>query len=282
MRIFHEPESLKKHLSSVKTDQKSIGFVPTMGALHEGHLSLIDAAKNTTDKVVASIYINPTQFDNQSDLDAYPRVAEQDLEMLKNRGCDIVFLPTDTIMYPKPSQLNISFGSLENTLEGKERPGHFNGVGLIVSKLFHLILPDHAFFGQKDYQQFLIIDQLCQELFFPLRLHCMPIVREANGLAMSSRNGRLSKLAFKEAGLIYDSLLRAKAALLDGIHIPMIKEEIKNFYAGQKNFDLAYFEFRNKYNLQAVDEQMEPKDMIICIAVYCENVRLIDNLIINS
>ena len=192
MHIFTEIAPLRAYLSSQYADHFSVGLVPTMGALHEGHLSLIRASKKDNSITVCSIYVNPAQFGNREDLEKYPRSLVSDISMLKEGGCDILFCPENAEMYGEQDTIHFDFGSCGNVLEGKFRPGHFSGVALVVSKLFNIVEPHKAYFGQKDYQQFMIVSQLVTSLKFKVKLVCMPIKREEDGLAMSSRNQRLT------------------------------------------------------------------------------------------
>src|ERR1043165_7630788 len=187
MEIFKEIQSLKAFLSQ-KRNSVSIGLVPTMGALHAGHLSLIEASKRENQLTVCSIFVNPAQFNNAKDLEKYPRTLERDLGMLEKAGCDVVFAPDAKMMYEAEPMIKFDFGDLDKILEGEFRPGHFSGVALVVSKFFHIIKPTVAYFGQKDFQQFKVIEKLVKELKFDLQLKPMPIFRESDGLAMSSRN----------------------------------------------------------------------------------------------
>ncbi|MBA4057837.1 MAG: pantoate--beta-alanine ligase, partial [Marivirga sp.] len=193
MEIFKQIAPLKAFIEGIKKSRKTIGLVPTMGALHQGHISLINASKSRNSVTIATIYVNPTQFNNQSDLLKYPKTLAQDVEMLEKVGCDAVFCPDDGEMYEEKSIITLDFGYLDKVMEGKFRPGHFSGVALVVSKLFNIIQPDAAYFGQKDWQQFAIIRRLVGELKFSLSLFSAPILREPNGLAMSSRNLRLTE-----------------------------------------------------------------------------------------
>src|SRR6478735_2463281 len=203
MEIFKEIGPLRAYLRSQKKGQSTVGLVPTMGALHTGHLTLIKEAKAENDLTVCSIYVNPTQFNNASDLAKYPRLLEKDSQLLKEAGCDVLFAPENSEMYASPSELKLEFGQLDKILEGKFRPGHFSGVGLVVSKLFNIVKPDRAYFGQKDFQQFAIISKLNEELLFGISLKAVYIVREEDGLAMSSRNLRLSSEERKKAIIFY-------------------------------------------------------------------------------
>lgn len=192
MHIFNTISETQQYLKAQQRAGKTIGFVPTMGALHAGHISLIERAKTENDLAVCSIFVNPTQFNNSDDLKKYPRTLERDCEMLRPVGCDVVFAPSAEEMYPSLPQLKMDFGTLETIMEGKFRPGHFNGVGIVVSKLFNIVKPDKAYFGLKDLQQVAVIRRMVQELSFDLEIIPCPTLRETDGLAMSSRNTRLS------------------------------------------------------------------------------------------
>ena len=278
MLIFENTITLQKHLTFERSQQRSIGFVPTMGALHQGHLSLIKKAKENNDIVVCSIFVNPTQFNNTQDLAKYPRTISQDQKLLAEQGCDILFLPNNKTMYPKPSKTIFSFGHLEHTMEGKHRSGHFNGVALIVSKFFHLVQPDHAYFGQKDLQQYLIIRQLTQDLFFNTKVVCCPIVREEDGLAMSSRNLRLTSSERPIAPKIYEALTLARQSLLEGDSIQVVKDNFQNFFADLKVLDLEYFEIVRSTTLEPIDYVDGSFQVSLCVAAFLGEIRLIDNV----
>lgn len=277
MFIFEDIIALKNHLKLEK-QQKSIGFVPTMGALHQGHLSLIDRAKAENDVVVCSIFVNPTQFNNAEDLKKYPKTIEEDKKLLETHHCDILFLPDTETMYPKPTQTSLSFGHLEQTMEGEHRSGHFNGVALIVSKLFHLVKPHRAYFGQKDLQQYLIIHQLVQDLLFDLEVVCCPIVRELDGLAMSSRNLRLSSATRPVAGKIYEALMLARHSLLEGYGVSKTKQTILTFFNDLNDLQLEYFEIVKSKTLEPVDVADGTFQVSLCIAAFLGEIRLIDNV----
>ncbi|HAR19287.1 MAG TPA: pantoate--beta-alanine ligase, partial [Cytophagales bacterium] len=196
-------------MSARKLFSGSLGFVPTMGALHDGHLSLVTRCKAENQKTVCSIFVNPIQFDNQEDFSKYPQHLEQDLNLLEKVGCDWVFVPSAQEMYPSVPKLKFDFGALEKVMEGKQRVGHFNGVAIVVSRLFHVIQPSVAYFGQKDLQQTIIVRQLIQDLGFQIQMQVCDTLREENGLAMSSRNVRLSTRARNDAALLYSTLLQA-------------------------------------------------------------------------
>ena len=278
MFIFEDITELKNHLSAEKQQQRSIGFVPTMGALHQGHLSLIDQAKTDNDVVVCSIFVNPTQFDNPQDLEKYPKTFEQDQKLLEKHHCDVLFFPKAQTMYPAPTQTIFSFGHLDKVMEGEHRSGHFSGVALIVSKLFNLVKPDRAYFGQKDLQQYLIIRQLAQDLLFDLEVVCSPIVREKDGLAMSSRNLRLTISQRPVASKIYEALMLARHSLLEGYGIERTKKTIQNFFNDLEVLCLEYFEIVKSTTLESVSSIDNSHQVSLCIAAFMDDIRLIDNV----
>jgi len=281
MEIFKQIAPLKAFLEGMKRSGKTIGLVPTMGALHKGHISLIEASKSNNSFTVASLYINPTQFNNPLDHQRYPKTFDKDAEMLEKAGCDLIFCPDDAEMYTGTPIIQIDFGHLGKVMEGKYRPGHFNGVALIVSKLFNIIQPDDAYFGQKDWQQFTIICQLAEELKFNLRLHSVPIVRESNGLAMSSRNLRLSETQRNHAAVFFQALTMARMALKAGQALQDVKMAVREMVNDKPDINLQYFELANSKNLHIlknVDNSVTP---IMCIAGYVGEVRLIDNMFLD-
>ena len=251
-----------------------------MGALHQGHLSLITHAKGTSDITVASIFVNPTQFNNAADLERYPRTLEQDVALLEAAGVDYVFVPEVEEMYPEPTVLKFDFGRLEHILEGEFRPGHFNGVGIIVSKLFHTVHPDHVYFGQKDLQQVAVIKRLIRDLFFDLQIIVVPTLREEDGLAMSSRNTLLSEQDRSLASFIYRSLSIAKDELLKGAKWFEVKKQIEARYQAEPSLRLEYFELVQSDTLEIADALNDRDTHAICAACYIGQVRLIDNLIV--
>jgi len=282
MLVISHLSELQVYVSEQKKAGKTVGLVATMGALHAGHISLIHHSKTECDLTVCSIYVNPTQFNNPSDLQSYPRTPEADLQLLKKAGCDLVFLPGNDVMYSQPPRLRIDFGWLEQTMEGRFRPGHFNGVGLVVSKLFHMVKPDRAYFGQKDLQQFLIIRQLVSDLSFDLQLVRCPIVREADGLAMSSRNRRLTPDQRQLAPVIYQQLTKARDGLLSGQSVASIRHSIVHSFESLSGIRLEYFEVVNEEDLREVENVREYAQVALCIAAYLGDVRLIDNLLLFS
>jgi pantoate--beta-alanine ligase len=282
MEVFNQIKALRSFLKSKRIENLSIGLVPTMGALHAGHLSLIKASRQENDLTICSIYVNPTQFNNSTDLEKYPRLIEADSKMLLESGCDVLFAPPNDQMYFHPSELKFDFGELDKVLEGKFRPGHFSGVGLVVSKLFNIVQPTRAYFGQKDFQQFAIISKLCQELLFDIELRPVPIMREPDGLAMSSRNLRLVGEDRKKATIFYQSLLAAKDALKAGKSWSEIESKINENFLNVPGVDLEYISVSDSSNLKEVKDVTIPGQAIILIAGYVGEVRLIDNILLNE
>lgn len=274
MKVF---ESIIETQNYIKSHP--VGFVPTMGALHEGHISLIRRAKKENELSVASIFVNPTQFNNPDDLARYPRTLESDLDRLEKAGCDAVFVPSVQEMYPEPAVLKMDFGRLEQILEGAFRPGHFNGVGLVVSKLFHIIRPHRAYFGQKDIQQCAVISRLVNDLSFGIELVFCETVRETDGLAMSSRNVRLSPEKRIVAPFIYQSLLRGKELLLGGLPPAGAERQIAETYSEHPDFELEYYEIVAFRDLERIPQYEPSAKTAIVVAAHLDGVRLIDNLI---
>lgn len=282
MLIFETISQYQSYLNSCRLKGLKIGFVPTMGALHEGHLSLLREAKKACDIVVCSIFVNPTQFDNPDDLKKYPNTIEIDKKLLKEEACDVLFSPKRELMYPSNTVLSFNFGDLEKVMEGKHRFGHFNGVALIVSKLLHVIQPDKAFFGEKDLQQCRIIETLVEDLFFNVEIIRCPIVRETNGLAKSSRNLRLDETEKQKATILYQSLLKAKQLLKEqSLTISNIKKEISQLYQEAEVY-LEYFEIVDAKSLQNIESIKQVEQVAICVAAYINEIRLIDNLVLNE
>jgi pantoate--beta-alanine ligase len=281
MRVIKTILELRAELANHRLNGNRIGLVPTMGALHSGHLSLVNTSKKECEITVVSIFVNPAQFNNKEDLEKYPNTIDEDLHLLESIDCNIVFLPTNQEIYPNQHDVSISFGELESNLEGSFRPGHFQGVGLVVSKLFNICQPDAAFFGQKDLQQFFVIKKLIDQLSFPIDLKMVMTSREENGLAMSSRNLRLSKSDRSYAAIIHSSLLNAKELLLDGIDIQNVIKATKELFAANDRLTLEYFEIVETDNFKSIKEVADPKKTAICVAAFIGNVRLIDNLLLN-
>lgn len=264
-------------ISDFKSANKKIGFVPTMGALHQGHLSLVAEAKKKADIVVCSIYVNPTQFNNPDDLKKYPRNIDTDKDLLEKNGCNVLFFPSDEVMYAGRNTISFDFGNLDKVMEGKFRPNHFSGVALIVSKLFNIVMPDLAFFGQKDLQQLTIIKKLVEELFFNLDIISVPIKREPHGLAMSSRNERLSQQERNDAKIFYESLQKAKIILKEQQSSEAAFQKVTSLFEGHQA-QLEYFEVVSDKDLLPKTENYLATDTVLCIAGLIGNVRLIDNM----
>ncbi|MFD2551317.1 pantoate--beta-alanine ligase [Bizionia sediminis] len=282
MVIFTEKKDIQSYLQAKKAQQSSIGFVPTMGALHEGHLSLVRQALQETDIVVVSIFVNPTQFDNATDLDNYPRTLPRDVALLETVSNNlVVYAPEVTDIYGEVAQSeNFSFGGLEFEMEGQFRPGHFNGVGTIVKRLFEIVTPDHAYFGQKDFQQLAIIKYMVTAYNLPVTIHGCPIYREANGLALSSRNERL-KPAYKAAApFIYETLMAAKKQF-GTKSVESITSWVADAFAKHELLKLEYFTIADEQTLKPITETVTNKTYRAFIAVYADDIRLIDNIPLN-
>ncbi|MGL5635076.1 MAG: pantoate--beta-alanine ligase [Sarcina sp.] len=257
-------------------NKESIGYVPTMGFLHEGHKSLIDKARLENDKVVVSIFVNPTQFGEGEDLDAYPRDLERDLELCKNAGVDMVFVPQPSEMYFKDATTKISMETLSEELCGKSRPVHFGGVCTVVTKLFNIVNPTRAYFGEKDAQQLAIIKRMVRDLNFDVEVIGCPIVRESDGLAKSSRNTYLSKEEREAAIVLHKSLEIAKSIIENGErNVSVIIENIERVIKAKKLAKIDYIEVVDSKSIQKVDVVEE--DVLVAIAIYIGKTRLIDN-----
>ena len=268
-------QGLTASLAPARSTKKLIGFVPTMGNLHEGHLTLVRAAKKICDVVVVSIFVNPIQFGAGEDFDSYPRTLEQDSRLLADVDCDIIFAPSVEQMYgTQPRLTNISVGQITDDLCGKSRPGHFDGVAVVVTKLFNIVQPNFAFFGQKDYQQLAVIRQLVQDLNMPLEVIGVPIVRAEDGLALSSRNGYLSEHQRAIAPTIYQLLKQAEQQLHEGQALAQVLESISNQLT-QAGFVVDYVEAR-QINLQPIAQF--DRNVVLFVAAKLGTTRLIDNL----
>src|ERR1035437_1276857 len=278
MKIIKTKQELQTEIGTLKASRKTIGFVPTMGALHAGHKSLVVRCAAENDICIVSIFVNPTQFNNTEDLNKYPRNLSLDAKLLETIGCKVIFAPQAEDIYQQ-EELNkpfeFDFGNLDKVMEGKYRPGHFNGVVQIVSKLFQLIQPDKAYFGEKDFQQLAIIHRMVELLNFKVEIVDYPIVREPSGLAMSSRNELLSEEDRKKAIEIYKVLSESRnfVAQLSPIELTQWVVDLINLVPG---LEVEYFEIVNTSTLQPVYSWTEPS--VGCIAVYCGEVRLIDNI----
>jgi len=282
MQIFTKIEALKAFLRQKRANKQTIGLVPTMGALHAGHLFLVESSRAENQVTVGTVYVNPTQFNNASDLDKYPRSIESDMVLLEKGGCDALFYPDNQEMYAKTSTVKIEFGDLDKILEGKFRPGHFSGVALVVSKLFNIVQPDIAYFGQKDFQQFKVISRLVEELKFGVQLRCIPTLREPDGLAMSSRNLRLNEEERRKAIILFQSLSYAKEAIEQGKAWPRIREDIQAKWENEKGTKLDYVELADQENLILLDNVKDANSSIMLMAGFVGEVRLIDNMMVGQ
>ena len=278
MKVFHTEAEWRPIWAFIFKENKKIGFVPTMGALHQGHLDLVAKSTASMDITLVSIFVNPTQFNSSDDFKKYPQTLESDLALLKAAGAAYVFVPSVTTLYPQPTRLRFDFGALEQVLEGKFRPGHFNGVGLVVAKLFHLLQPHRAFFGQKDLQQVAVIKRLVQDLSFTLSIEVVPTRREKDGLAMSSRNMRLNQEERQQALLLYTQLAQAKKDLLTGVLWAKVQATIEEAFSKVANCQLEYVALVHPETFEIFDSFTQDGPRSICIAAYVGQVRLIDNL----
>lgn len=278
MEIIRAASELKARLAALKEAGKVIGFVPTMGALHEGHLSLVKEAADHSDVVVMSIFVNPNQFNNASDLERYPRDLQKDAALLEGTACELLFVPSVKEVYPEPDQRVFDFGDLDKVMEGKFRPGHFNGVAQVVSRLFDLVAPHKAFFGEKDFQQLAVVRAMVRQLNYPVEIVPCPIVREADGLAMSSRNMLLSTLQRKNAPQI--ALTLSESCNFAATHsVAETKQQVVDAINAVPELEVEYFEIVDGNSLQAVGSWEESSYVVGCIAVFAGEVRLIDNVI---
>lgn len=279
MQILTDSSALRAYIGKIQNRVDSLGFVPTMGALHEGHLELVGKSVGENTHTLVSIFVNPIQFNNPEDLDKYPRTLEADCALLDAAGCDAVFAPSVGEMYPKPPLLTLGFSDLENTMEGAFRPGHFNGVGIVVARLFNMVQPNRAYFGQKDLQQVAVIRRLIQDLAFPIELVVCPTVREADGLAMSSRNRRLSLEHRAMAPFVFQTLQAAKQQLMEGRSVEGVKNYVRQEFAKHPEFLLEYFEVAHALSLRVMDHVQPAGETALCMAAHLDGVRLIDNIV---
>jgi pantoate--beta-alanine ligase len=280
MIVLETVSAVQEEIKKQKAAGKSVGFVPTMGALHQGHLSLIEASNQACDYTVSSIFVNPTQFNQKEDFDKYPRTLEQDLQQLEPAGCHLVFAPSFEEMYPEKDEREFDFGSVAEVMEGAHRPGHFNGVAQIVSKLFDAVLPHKAFFGQKDFQQYVIIKALVCQLNYDVEIVACPIVREDSGLAMSSRNQRLTETQLEQASQISKILFWAQDNF-KSFSVEELKTEVIYRLKNSEGLELEYFEISETEGLQPVNSWEDNGQIVACVAVFCGKVRLIDNIVFN-
>ena len=277
MKVLKSKKTLIDYVERQREMGKKIGFAPTMGALHEGHLSLYKAAKKENDEVISSIFVNPTQFNNPDDFQKYPKTLEKDLELLEKAGVDAVYVPNVEEMYPDGlNSKKYNFDGLENEMEGKYRPGHFDGVGTIVEELFRQVQPHNAYFGEKDYQQLAIIKKMVEKTKLPVKIHGVPTLREEDGLAMSSRNVRLTETQRKEATIIYETLEKVKE-WFKVLSVEEIKLRVLEIFRNS-NFELEYFVIADEKTLKETDYFYKDKNYRAFIVAYADTVRLIDNM----
>lgn len=278
MKVFTTQKELKRYLNTLSPSANQIGLVPTMGALHIGHLSLIEESKKHNHFTVASIFVNPTQFDKKEDLEKYPRTLDRDLDLLKEKGCDAVFTPSIEDIYPHDvSSQKFDFDGLENEMEGKFRSGHFDGVGTIVKALFEIVQPSRAYFGEKDFQQLQVIRKMVEKYHLPVMVIGCPIFREPHGLAMSSRNERLTSEQRKEASIIFH-VLNAVKEKLPMVALNEINQWVHQQFKDHPLFKLEYFTIADENTLQTASQIRSEKSYRAFIAVYANSIRLIDNL----
>ncbi|KAA5536694.1 pantoate--beta-alanine ligase [Taibaiella lutea] len=281
MLIFKSIGQIQSYLKSAGLEGTKIGFVPTMGALHEGHISLIKAAQKENKITVCSIFVNPTQFNNPSDLEKYPRTTEKDIELLHDNCCDVLFLPDVEEMYPDGQILEKQYdlGFVETILEGASRPGHFQGVAQVVEKLLDIIKPDNLYMGQKDYQQIAIVRRLLKLMNTNIQLKTIATTREPDGLAMSSRNKRLTEPQRNIAGLIYQCLVSIQTK--EGLqHFSIVKKECEDILA-KKGFKPDYVALADAETLEPLEDYVKDRNTVALIAAFIGDVRLIDNLLLN-
>ncbi|GAT62077.1 pantoate--beta-alanine ligase [Paludibacter jiangxiensis] len=277
MKVFSTIADLKAEIAAQKAAGKTIGLVPTMGALHAGHASLVKKCAAENDVTVVSVFVNPTQFNDKNDLKNYPRTLEKDTELLQSVGCNLIFAPSEDEIYPEPDTRVFDFAPLDKVMEGKYRPGHFNGVAQIVSKLFDIVTPDKAYFGEKDFQQLAIIREMVKQLGLPLEIIACPIVREADGLALSSRNARLTDSQRKKAVTISKVLFESRN-FAPSKSIAELTDWVIDNVNKESELRVEYFEIVDGNTLQAVSDWNQTDYIVGCITVFCGEVRLIDNI----
>jgi pantoate--beta-alanine ligase len=283
LKVVKTSKELELLLLPLRQNDKKIGFVPTMGALHEGHISLLRKALLENELVICSVFVNPTQFNDPKDLEKYPRPIEKDIELLEQAGCHYLFLPEVEDIYADGNQWEHSFGKIENTWEGAMRPGHFKGVGQVVYKLFNIVNPTNAYFGQKDFQQTLIIKRLIADFQLNINLHICPIIREESGLAMSSRNSRLTTEERKNAGLVFKSLETTRLSIQAGeTDLGKLKSQALDILLTIPNIKIEYVDIVNPENLEIIQNIDIETPLLMIIAVRLGNTRLIDNMYLRA
>ncbi|MCL6627567.1 pantoate--beta-alanine ligase [Alicyclobacillus shizuokensis] len=280
MQTIETIAEVREAVAAARRESKTVGLVPTMGFLHDGHMRLVDTARQENDLVVVSIFVNPLQFGPNEDFDRYPRDAERDQAMLAEHGCDIVFMPSVDEMYPRPPETVIELPRMSETLCGRSRPGHFRGVAMVVSKLLHIVQPDRAYFGRKDAQQAAIIQRLVEDLNMPVQIVTVPTVRDADGLAKSSRNVYLTPEERRHATVLYRSLNRAKEAILAGERsTARLVQDMRATLEAEPGVRLDYADIVSLSDLQPMDKL--EGEVLLAVAAYVGKTRLIDNLQMN-
>ncbi len=277
MRVVKTISELKSLISGYKQENKTVGLVPTMGALHAGHKSLVDRARKENDIVVVSVFVNPTQFNNKQDLATYPRTEERDCALLEAAGCDVVFMPAVEEVYPEPDNRQFDLGAVAEVMEGAHRPGHFNGVAQIVSKLFGFVEPDRAYFGEKDFQQIAVIRKMVQLEGFKLQIVACPIKREDDGLALSSRNVRLTAEQRQLAPNIY-RVLKESCNFAKSHTVAETEKFVVDSLNALPRMEVEYYSIVDALTMQPVSDWADADSITGCITVYCGEVRLIDNI----
>jgi pantoate--beta-alanine ligase len=278
MDILKTVKEVRDVVSSLHPEGKTVGFVPTMGALHEGHFSLVKQCIADNDICVVSIFVNPTQFNNKEDLVKYPRNLERDALYLEKQGVNIIFAPSEEEIYPEPDTRQFDFGRIDKVMEGIHRPGHFNGVAQVVSRLFDIVKPDRAYFGEKDFQQLAVIRAMVKQLELLVQIVPMPIVREGSGLALSSRNERLTQKQKGIAVAISKTLSESREWIAD-CTVAEVLENVAGALNAYDGLEVEYYEIVDGYTLQPVSDWADSDYIVGCIAIFCSEVRLIDNIV---
>ena len=277
MKVVNSIKELRENLSQERLEKRSIGLVPTMGALHAGHISLVERCVRENDVCVVSVFVNPTQFNDKHDLETYPRTLEADCALLEAAGCHYVFAPSVEEMYPEPDLRVFNLGRVAEVMEGAMRPGHFNGVAQVVSKLFYIVEPDNAYFGEKDFQQIAVIRAMVKQLNIPVKINACPIKREADGLALSSRNTRLTPELRQKAPLIARTL-KESTTFAPGKSVQEVIDFVVNTINADPDMRVEYYEIVDGNTLEAIKDWSETDYPVGCITVFCGEVRLIDNI----
>lgn len=275
MKVFESVKELRAELD--KAEQSGIGFVPTMGALHAGHRSLVERARRENNTVVVSVFVNPTQFNDKNDLKHYPRTPEADARLLEEAGADFVLMPSVEEIYPQPDSRQFDFGLIDKVMEGATRPGHFNGVAQVVSRLFDIVRPARAYFGEKDFQQIAVIRAMVKQLNIPVTINACPIVREGDGLALSSRNTRLTPEQRQKAPLIARTL-KESTTFVPGKSVQEVIDYVVNTINSDPVMEVEYYEIVDGNTLESIKNWSDTDYPVGCITVYCGEVRLIDNI----